>query len=80
MYIMRMFYNYNNLKYFITTKSLFTYLAQYTKKLARFNFKIKYKPSKLNPINILFWRLDYIKGFKNSSKRIILNTILLILQ
>ena len=77
---MRMLYNYNNFKYFITTKSLSTYQAWYTEELAKFNFKIKYKPSKLNPANILFWRLDYTKGFKNSSKRIILNAILPILQ
>ena len=52
----------------------------YTKELARFNFKIKYKSSKLNPANILFWCLDYAKGFKNSSKRTILNAILPTLQ
>ena len=80
MYVIYVLYNYNNLRYFITTKSLFTYQTQYTKELARFNFKIKYKPNKLNPANILFKYLDYAKGFKNSSKRIILNAILPILQ
>jgi hypothetical protein len=75
-----MLYNYNNLKYFITTKNLSARQAQYTKELAKFNFKIKYKPSKSNPANTLFWYLDYAKGFKNSSKRIILNAILPILQ
>ena len=79
-YIIHILCNYNNLKYFITTKSLSTYQTQYTKELARFNFKIKYKPSKLNLTNILFQRLDYAKGFKNSSKRTILNTILPTLQ
>ena len=51
---MRILYDYNNLKYFITTKSLSTCQAWYAKELARFNFKIKYKFSKLNPANILF--------------------------
>ena len=72
--------NCNNFKYFITTKSLSAYQAQYTKELAKFNFKIKYKLGKVNPVNILFQNLDYAKGFKNSSKRIILNTILPTLQ
>jgi len=45
-----------------------------------FDFKIKYKPGKANPANILFWRLDYAKDFKDSSKRIVLNTMLPILQ
>ena len=64
----------------MTTKSLSTYQAQYAEELTKFNFKIKYKPGKLNLANILFWRLNYAKGFKNSSKRIILNAILPILQ
>ena len=76
----RMLYNYNNLRYFITTKSLSTYQAQYAKELAKFNFKIKYKLGKVNPANILSRRLDYAKGFKDSSKRIVLNAILPILQ
>ena len=75
-----MLYNYNNLKYFIITKSLFTRQAWYIKELAKFNFKIKYKLSKANPANTLFWRLDYAKGFKNSSKRTVLNAILPTLQ
>jgi len=73
-------YNYNNLKYFITTKSLSARQAWYAKKLAKFNFKIKYKLGKINPANILSRRPDYTKGFKDSSKRIILNAILPILQ
>ena len=77
MYIL---YNYNKFRYFITIKSLSTYQAQYTKKLAKFNFKIKYKLSKLNPANILLQGLNYAKGFKNSSKRMIFNAILPILQ
>ena len=72
--------NYNNFKYFMTIKSLSTRQAQYTKELAKFNFKIEYKLGKANPVNILFWHLDYAKGFKNSSKRIVLNTILPTLQ
>ena len=79
-YIKRVLYNYNNFRYFIITKSLFTCQAQYTKELAKFNFKIKYKPGKANPPNILFWHLNYAKGFKNNSKKIVLNTILPILQ
>ena len=75
-----MLYNYNNLKYFITTKSLSTCQAQYAKKLTRFNFKIEYKPNKLNPANILSWHLDYAKGFKDNSKRTIFNAILPTLQ
>ena len=75
-----MFCNYNNFRYFITIKSLSTCQAQYAKELARFNFKIKYKPSKLNFANILFQYLDYAKGFKNSSKRTVLNAILPTLQ
>ena len=77
---MRVLYNYNNLRYFITTKSLSTYQAQYVKELAKFNFKIKYKLGKANPANILFQRLDYTKGFKDSSKRTVLNAMLSILQ
>ena len=80
MYIIYILYNYNNLKYSITIKSLSTYQAEYTKELVKFNFKIKYKLNKVNPINILSWRLDYAKGFKNSSKRTVLNAILPILQ
>ena len=79
-YITHMLYNYNNFRYFIITKSLSACQAQYTKELAKFNFKIKYKPSKLNPANILSQRPDYAKGFKNGSKRTILNTILPTLQ
>ena len=52
-YVMRVFYNYNNFKYFITTKSLSTYQVRYIKELAKFNFKIKYKLGKVNPANIL---------------------------
>ena len=74
-----MFYNYNNFRYFITTKSLSARQAWYTKELAKFDFKIKYKLGKANPVNILFWRLDYTKGFKDSSKRTVLNAILPIL-
>ena len=80
MHVIYILCNYSNFKYFITTKSLFTCQTQYAKKLARFNFKIKYKPSKLNSTNTLFQHLDYAKGFKNSSKRTILNAILPILQ
>ena len=72
--------DYNNFKYFITTKSLSAYQAQYIKELAKFNFKIKYKLGKVNPVNILFQRLDYAKGFKDGSKRTVLNAILPILQ
>ena len=79
-YITRVFYNYNNLKFFITTKSLSTRQAQYVEVLAKFNFKIKYKLGKANPANILFWHLNYAKGFKDNSKRIVLNAILPILQ
>ena len=75
-----MLYNYNNFKYFITTKSLFIYQAQYIKKLVKFNFKIKYKLSKANSANVLFQYLNYIKGFKDGSKRIIFNAMLPILQ
>ena len=75
----RVLYNYNNLKYFITTKSLSTRQAWYTKKLTKFNFKIKYKLGKANPTNTLFWYLDYAKGIKNSSKRTVFNAILPIL-
>ena len=77
---MRVFYNYNNLKYFITTKSLSAHQAWYTKELAKFNFEIKYKLSKANFANILSWRLDYAKGFKDGSKKTVLNAILPILQ
>jgi len=49
------------------------------KKLAKFNFKIKYKLGKTNPTNILSRRLDYTKGFKDNNKRTILNAILPIL-
>ena len=52
-YVTYILYNYNNFKYFITTKSLFACQAQYIKKLAKFNFEIKYKPSKLNFVNTL---------------------------
>ena len=77
---MRVLCDYNNLRYFITIKSLSARQAWYTKKLAKFNFKIKYKLGKVNPTNILSWRPDYTKGFKDSSKRTVLNTILPILQ
>ena len=80
MYITHILCNYNNLRYFITTKSLSAYQAQYAKELTKFNFKIEYKPGKLNPTNILSWRIDYTKGFKEGSKRIILNAMLPILQ
>ena len=72
--------DYNNFRYFITTKSLFTRQAQYAKELAKFNFKIEYKPGKANPANILSWRPDYAKGFKDGSKRIVFNAILPTLQ
>ena len=80
MHVIYILYNYNNFRYFITTKSLSARQAWYTKELAKFNFKIEYKLGKANPANTLFWRLDYAKGFKNSNKRIVLNTILPILQ
>jgi hypothetical protein len=53
-YITHILYNYNNLRYFITTKSLSACQAQYTKELAKFNFEIEYKLNKLNPANTLF--------------------------
>ena len=77
---MRVICDYNNLRYFITTKSLSTCQAQYAKELAKFNFKIKYKLGKVDPANILSQCLDYTKGIKDTSKRIVLNTILPILQ
>jgi hypothetical protein len=52
-YVTRVLCDYNNLKYFITTKSLSTRQARYTKELAKFDFKIKYKLGKVNPTNIL---------------------------
>ena len=52
-YVTRVLCDYNNLRYFITTKSLSTRQAWYTKKLTKFNFKIKYKLGKANPVNIL---------------------------
>ena len=78
-YITRVLYNYNNLRYFITTKSLFTHQAQYTEELTKFNFKIKYKLGKVNSANVLSRRLDYAKGFKDGSKRTVFNAILPIL-
>ena len=78
-YVTCVFCDYNNLRYFITTKSLFTHQAWYAEELAKFNFEIEYKLGKVNPANILFWRLDYAKGFKDGSKRTVFNTILLIL-
>ena len=54
MHIMHIFCNYNNLRYFITIKSLSTHQAWYVKELAKFNFKIEYKLGKANPANILF--------------------------
>ena len=80
MRIIYMLYNYNNFKYFITIKSLSTYQVWYAKELAKFDFKIKYKLGKANPANVLSWRLDYAKGFKNGSKRTVFNAILPILQ
>ena len=80
MYVIHIFYNHNNLRYFITIKSLSTYQAQYAKELAKFNFKIKYKPGKINSTNVLFQYLDYAKDFKNSSKKTVFNTILPTLQ
>ena len=77
---MHVFYNYNNLRNFLTIKSLSTHQAQYIKELAKFDFKIKYKLGKVNFANTLFWRLDYAKGFKDGSKRTVLNAILPILQ
>ena len=47
-------YNYNNFRYFITTKSLSACQAWYIKELTKFNFKIKYKLGKVNLANILF--------------------------
>ena len=79
MYIICILYNYNNFKYFITTKSLSACQAWYTKKLVKFDFKIKYKLGKVNPVNILFWYLNYAKGFKDGSKRTVFNAILPIL-
>ena len=50
---MCMLYNHNNFKYFITIKSLSAHQAQYTKELAKFDFKIKYKLGKANPADVL---------------------------
>ena len=52
-HVMHMFCNYNNLRYFMITKSLFACQAWYAEELAKFNFKIEYKPGKLNPIDVL---------------------------
>jgi len=79
-YVTRVLCNYNNLRYFITTKSLSARQAQYAEELAKFNFEIKYKLGKINPTNALSWCPDYAKGFKDGSKRTILNTMLPILQ
>ena len=64
----------------MTTKSLSACQAQYAKELAKFDFKIKYKPGKTNPTNVLSQHPDYAKGFKNGSKRTVFNAILPILQ
>jgi len=37
----------------MTTKSLSTRQARYTKELAKFNFEIEYKLSKINPADAL---------------------------
>ena len=64
----------------MTTKNLFVYQARYAKELAKFDFEIEYKPGKANPANVLFQRPNYAKGFKDGSKRTVLNAILLTLQ
>jgi hypothetical protein len=58
-YIVRVLTDYNNLRYFMTTKDLNVRQTRWAKKLARFDFVIKYRPGKKNPIDLLSRQLDY---------------------
>ena len=64
----------------MTTKSLSARQARYAEELAKFDFEIKYKPGKANPADALSRRPDYAKGFKDGSKRTVLNAMLPTLQ
>ena len=47
----RVLSDHHNLRYFMTTKELTPRQARWAEELARFNFKIKYKPGENNPTN-----------------------------
>jgi hypothetical protein len=54
--------DHNNLRYFITTKELSPKQARWAEELARFDFKIKYKPRADNPADGLSRRPNYAQG------------------
>jgi hypothetical protein len=54
--------DYNNLRYFMTTKELSPKQARWAEELARFDFEIEYKPRADNPADGLLRRPDYAQG------------------
>jgi hypothetical protein len=72
--------DYANLKYFITTKDLTPKQACWAEELARFDFKIEYKPGQENPADRPSRRLDYAKGLLAGEYQVIRNAMLPTLQ
>jgi hypothetical protein len=68
--------DHNNLRYFMSTKSLTARQARYAEWLAAYDFVIEYKPGKQNPADGLSRRPDYFAGFKEGVRRSELDVLL----
>jgi hypothetical protein len=62
-----LFTDHNNLRYFLTTKSLNSRQTRWSEKLQRFNFYIRYRPGKTNPADGPSRRPDYLRAAKADS-------------
>jgi hypothetical protein len=74
--------NYNNLRYFITTKELSPKQARWAKELARFDFdfEIEYKPGQDNLADRPSRQPNYAKGILVREQQALRNAMLPTLQ
>jgi hypothetical protein len=64
-----LFTDHNNLRYFLTTKSLNQRQTRWSEKLQRFNFRIQYRPGNINPADGPSRRPDYLKEGKIDAQK-----------
>lgn len=76
----QVFSDHNNLKYFMTTKTLSGRQGRYAERLAAYDFEIMHKPGISNPADGLSRRPDYAVGFKGQLQTSVLSGMLPTLQ
>ncbi|RYN56960.1 hypothetical protein AA0117_g13232 [Alternaria alternata] len=76
----RVLSDYNNLRYFMTTKKLSPKQARWAEELARFDFEIEYKPGADNPADGLSRRPDYAQGLRVGEQKALQDAMLPTLQ